>query len=404
MSDVISLYSPNWEPYSSYGIESMHLLYHLSEMGVHVNSFSVLNGQGQTQMKWPEQAEIIHRLLENEFKPSLGGFALGYPTFFEDYGEMLTAGPMVCLTHWESTKMPPGWLEALNRPNMKAVVVGATWVKAMMEKEGVKPPIHVVPLGISEVYQYYKRPARKMYRFLCFGDRYTRKGWDVVVRAFAMKFAGRDDVELIIKTRKTEGGPSLVYPLGDGLMTWGGQRFEYMGKSVENVRILDEDLDEFELNDLYRSVDCMVFPSRGEGFGIPPREFAATGGVSIVNKWWADDVEAWAYPVNYTMVPAWQGHREFGGLGEWAEPDVDHLAEQMAYVENLERTNIRYARYIGEQSARRVRKLYNWQKFAARCWEIWQAAPPAPPLTLEEKRARRKARKNNGHHRTAHGI
>jgi glycosyltransferase involved in cell wall biosynthesis len=297
---------------------------------------------------------------------------LGYPTFLDDYGPLLTASDMVCLTHWESTQMPEGWLENLNHPNMKAIIVGAQWVKEMMETAGVKPPVHVVSLGISDVYQYYRRPARRVYRFLCFGDRYTRKAWDVTARAFAMAFAGRDDVELIIKVRENERGPGLVYPLGDGLMTWNGENFTYKGQAITNVHILDKDMDEYELYDLYKSVDCMVFPSRGEGFGIPPREFAATGGLSIVNKWWADDVMQWAYPVKYTMAPAWQGHRQFEGLGEWAEPDVDHLAQQMAYVEHMERSNVVYARYIGKNAAKRVRRLYNWDRFAQQCWDIWQ--------------------------------
>lgn len=400
MGAVVSLYSPLWEPYSSYGIKSMYLLHHLSEMGVHVNAFSTSTEEGHGRLKYPEQAEHIHTLLDKPIVPSLGGLVLGYPTFLDDYGEMLTAGEMVCLTHWESTKMPAGWLEGLNHPNMKAVVVSAQWVKDMMVKEGVRPPVHVVPLGISDVFQYYPRPARKVYRFLTFGDRYIRKAWDVVLKAFAMNFADRDDVELVIKTRRVGDGPSLVYPFGDGLMIWDGKHFEYAGKTLTNVRIIDDDLDEYELNELYKAVDCMVFPSRGEGFGIPPREFAATGGVSIVNKWWADEASAWAYPVNYEMVPAWQGHRDFWGLGKWAEPDVEHLAKQMAYVEHLERTNIRYARYIGKNVARRVRKLCDWQKYAERVWEIWQEPKP---LSLEEKRAMRKARKH-GNGSTTHTI
>lgn len=391
MAGTVSLYSPNWEPYSSYGIKSAYLLYYLSEMGVHVNPFGTVTDEGHGQMKFDEQADVIHELLDKPIVPTVGGLVLGYPTLFDQYGPLLEHGEMVCLTHWESTAFPDGWVENLNRDNMKAVVVSANWVKDAMEAEGVKVPVHVVPLGISDVYQYYKRPARKVYRFLTFGDRFTRKGWDVAVRAFAMAFGDRDDVELIIKTRDFGGNPQLVYPVGDGLMVWGGHNFEYDGKPITNVHILDEDMDEFELYELYKSVDCMVFPSRGEGFGIPPREFAATGGVSIVTRWWADDVEAWAYPVNYEMAPAWKGHRDFEGLGEWAEPDVEHLAKQMVYVENLERTNIQYARYIGRNVARRVRKLYTWKNYVERVWEIYTEEPP---LSLAEKRARRKARKN----------
>lgn len=385
----ISLYSPDWDPYSSYGEKSAYLLYYLSEMGVHVNAMGATFEKGHTRLKYDQQSDAIHALIDKPILPTVGGLMLGYPTLRESYGALLNAGPIVAVTAWESTEFPDGWLENLRHENVKAVVVGSQWVADALKKAGLYKPVHVVPLGVSEVYGYYQRPARSVYRFLAFGDRYIRKGWDVAVRAFVQAFGDRDDVELIIKTR---AGSQLVYPLGDGLMVWDGEHFIVDGKPAANVRVMREDMD--TLYDLYCYTDCMVFPSRGEGFGIPPRQYAATGGPVIATQWWADDIKAWGYPIRYTMVPAWQGHEKFAGLGKWAEPDVDHLAQQMRHVENLERTNIRYARYLGKQVSRRAQKLYNWQTFTERVWAIWQEASGAQ--TLDEKRAARRARKNGG--------
>lgn len=388
---TVSLYSPNWEPYSSYGIISSYLLYYLSQKGIHVNPFSVINEDGHVVMKYPEQSDVIHELLENTMKPTVGGIVLGYPTLMDQYGPLLEQGPMVLITGWESTKMPNGWVEAFHHPNLKAIIVWSEWNKQMMIDEGVKTPIYVVPLGINDIYQYYRRPARKVYRFLTVGDRHIRKGWDLAVKAFAKAFGERDDVELIIKTRDMGNKFGLVYPLGDGLMTWDGKRFEYAGQKINTIRIVDEDLDEFEMYELYKSVDCVVSLYRGEGFGWFAREMVATGGKAIVTKWGADDYESWAYGVDYEMVPAWQGHRKFEGLGEWAEADVDHAAKQMLHLVKQERTNVQYSRYNAEQSARRVRKLCDWQRFIDEIWAIWERV--SQPETIEDKVAAYKRRK-----------
>lgn len=400
MGQVVSLYNSNWEPYSSYGVLAMNLLYNLSQQGYHVNCYGVHTADSFGLIKHDTHGDLISDLIDKPLIPNLGGIVMGYPTMLDDFDLLLTAGNMLLITGWESTVMPDGWLEQLNRPELKGIVVWAQWNKTMMLKAGVKTPIHVVPLGVSDVYQYHERRARKTFKFLCIGDRFTRKAWDVVAQAFGKAFGDRDDVELIIKIRNNGEDPQLMFPLADGVGVWNGGRFRYEGKLL-NIRIDDRDLDELELNELYQSVDCMVFPSRGEGFGLPPREFTATGGVAIVNKWWADDVLKWGYGVNFTMQPAWKGYERFEGLGEWAEPNLDELVEKMKYIVHLERTNPVYLRHLQKRRAQAIRKLYRWDKFAEQVATIWQDINKP---TLDEKRAQRGQRKRELNHGNPHPV
>jgi glycosyltransferase involved in cell wall biosynthesis len=229
------------------------------------------------------------------------------------------------------------------------VIVPSVWLVQVFRDCGVTVPIHVVPLGISETYQYVQRPhGRKPFTFLTIGDRLRRKGWDLAVIAFHKAFGENPDFKLIIKTR-ADGLPiTIAHPC---------------------IEILRQDMTEIEMQRLYASADAYVFPTRGEGFGLPPREAAATGLPVIATRWGgtADDLTAWGYPLRYTLVPAWQDNEKLRGVGDWALPDIDHLAEQMKYVSS---GNPMIA-HMGQESARRVRRLYDWQRWSDGMLKVW---------------------------------
>ncbi len=364
--EIMNVFSPSFDPYDGYGRMGLELIYHLDKLGLYVNAA----GGNNTQRVWDTQTEHIQKLMDKPIKPMLGGFVLGYPTLYERFGPLANSGVKVAITMFESTALPDGWMPALN--DCDAVIVPAKWLVKVFKRCGVYKPIHVVPLGISETFMvadrrepYRSFTQRNPFTFLCWGDRGKRKGWDVAAQAFVNAFGDRQDVKLIIKAR--DG--SFVYEITN-----------------DNIEILRADLDEFGLRDLYLRCDAMVFPSRCEGFGLPPREFAATGGPAIVTEFWADDIPQWGYPVHYKMVKAWEGHPAHDGLGKWAEPKLDHLVKQMEHVVNQKYQVIHY---MGQQSANHVAKLYNWGKFSDACLEIWKQT-----AKNVEKKNKRKSKRN----------
>lgn len=330
--DVLSIYSPQWDPFDSYGIIAHKIA---DRMRGHVNRIG-LNDNGSS-----------------ELRPSTGGIVLGYPTLIREYSPLVRFGKRVMVTMFESTILPEGWVDALNRLN--AVIVPAEFLVSIFRDNGVTIPIHVVPLGVDEAYLNVERQPRRdrPYTFLAIGDRGMRKGWDLAWHAFRSAFADRDDVKLIIKTRD------------EGLMG--------LNSADANVEIYREDLSVAEMAALYARCDCMVFPTRGEGFGLPPREFAATGGVVLTTNWGgtADHLDKWGFHIPYKMESAWQFEDKFAGkCGDWAAPDVEAISEQMQMVVKWDCLLSRTAKI----KAKAVRLMYDWNVFADRVLEIYYDA------------------------------
>ena len=364
--EIMNVFSPNYDPYDGYGRMVLELVYHLDELGVYCNA----QGGANTQTVWKTQTKVIQGLMSRPIRPMIGGLLLGYPTLHERYTALAQAGMRIAITMFESTKLPDGWQQALNECD--AVIVPSKWLVKAMKNCGVIKPVHVVPLGISETFlvadrRDYHRTYTTLnpFTFICWGDRGNRKGWDTAMKAFVNTFGDRLDVRLLVKAR--EGG-SFPYEISNA-----------------NIEILRDDLDEFGLRDLYLHCDAMIFPSRGEGFGLPPREFAATGGPVIATEWWADDIHEWGYPIRYKMVKAWQGHPTHDGLGKWAEPDITHLSQQMKHMVEQDH---RIISYMGNKSANHVAQLYRWDKFVEGVLDVWDKTEKRL-----EKKTKRKVKK-----------
>lgn len=326
---VVSIYSPQWDEMDSYGILARKIA---ERTEATVNRLSLNDADGTTLI------------------PAPGGIVLGYPTLLEKYSPLVTLGRKVAVTMFESTVLPEGWVEALNQ--FDAVVVPSEFVWQVFRDNGVTVPIAIVPLGIDAAYLRVQRQPRanRPYTFLAIADRGVRKGWDLAWHAFRSAFGDSEEHKLILKCRE------------DGM--------RQLKSGDANVEILRADLSVEEMAALYARCDCMVFPTRGEGFGLPPREFAATGGVVLATGWGGtlDDIRYWGHPIAHKLVPAWPNEPKFTGkCGLWAEPDVNTLTDMMATVAKYE------AIFADSMALRvnKVRKLYQWNAFADAVLDIY---------------------------------
>jgi hypothetical protein len=226
---------------------------------------------------------------------------------------------LIAFTMWETDKLPKSWVDYLNH-YCDEVFVPSFYCRNVFVSSGVKKPISIIPLGIDlDTYKYFDRPYREETTFLITGKMDIRKNYDMVIRAFQEEFTDpKEKVKLIIKSRK-------------------GADVEW--NKDERITIIADDFTMEEMFDLYKSVDCFVYPTRGEGYGLPPREAMATGlPVILTNGGSLQEISnpMFSFPVGYELIKADYPNRDILGieedLGYWMEPNFGELKKQMREV------------------------------------------------------------------------
>ena len=256
------------------------------------------------------------------------------------YEECLRARPRnarkIFMTMFEADRVPTTWKGRIgNKVDM--IVVPSAHCKNVFLKDGWNHlPIVTVPLGFREdIFEYKPRtiPTNRPYRFLFQFANHPladdRKNTVNVLNAFNMCFANNKDVELVIKVS-------------------GQLDLALMQTLPSNVKVIKEVLPVEGLRDLFYEADCFLFPTRGEGYGLPPREAMGTGMPVIITDFagLADIADpSICFPIKpKKLIPSvlpqpvadlhQNGNRLFGS---WADVSAHLIAEQMMLVyENQE--------------------------------------------------------------------
>ena len=229
------------------------------------------------------------------------------------YHKMSGAEGLAGVTMHETNQLPAEYVEAINSC-CKAAIVPSHWCSFVFGDSGVKVPIYVAPWGIDgDAWPYAERglTATRPYRFLWSGTPGPRKGWDLAYRAFRAAFGDSGHVELMLHFRKMPAGATPE-----------------MFKD-RNVTVRAGVLPRAEYRAMLDEADAFIYPSRGEGFGLQPREAAATGMPVAATNWGglAQNIDRWAtFPISVKETePAAYHIWDEGQVGEWAKPDFDHL-------------------------------------------------------------------------------
>ena len=161
----------------------------------------------------------------------------------------------VLFTMFESEKIPPTYVEWCQKA--KIVVVPTRWCKRVFDAEAKINSV-VVPLGVdTSIFTYRERAANAVFTVLNYNAFTYRKGFWSLLGAWERSLGGRKDAQLILKYAGDNNVTSMA---------------EY-----DNIHVLKGKYTRGQLASLLYLADAFVFPSMGEGFGLPPIEAAATG-------------------------------------------------------------------------------------------------------------------------------
>jgi len=227
---------------------------------------------------------------------------------------------------WEESGFPLDWVEEFNQ-NLQGMTVVSNHVKKIMIDHGVTVPVVVSSLGIDHgqrvVTDKHYFIQAKSFRFLHVSSCFSRKGADLMLRAYGRAFRVTDDVTLIIKT--------FANPHND-IHKW----LEESRKNdphFPDVQIIETDLTDAQLKSLYTQCHVLVAPSRAEGFGLPMAE-AMLSGLAVITTGWGGQTDfctsETAWLIDHQFVRA----RSHFGLfaSAWAEPDEHHLTQLLQDV------------------------------------------------------------------------
>lgn len=157
--------------------------------------------------------------------------------------------------------------------------VPSEWNKETFAAGGVDKEIFVMPLGV-DTQAYAPRPPSlaylftlKKFVFLSVFNWNWRKGFDVMLRAYAQAFTADDDVSLIMVSRYVgQSGGMFLQRIYDDIKAIK----EIRGNDLPHLVLINAVIPTCVMPFLYNSADAFVLFSRGEGWGLPYCEAAAS--------------------------------------------------------------------------------------------------------------------------------
>lgn len=270
---------------------------------------------------------------------------------------------------FETDGLPSHWLHGANA--LDELWVTGEFNRDTFARAGVRVPMHIIPGGIDSAMFRPSAPRQvagaRGTVFLSVFEWRLRKGWDVLLRAWAQAFTPDDDVSLVLRT----------YPISqvDGLRNndiiarnidmflrdeCGGRT----RRDVAPIIIIGERVSASDLPSLYSMANAFVLPTRGEGWGRPFMESMSCGVPVIATNWSAHtafmnaensylvDVDG-LVSADHSEIAAYIGQR-------WAAPSVQHLTTQLRRVH----TDRAEARAIGERARKDMVNEWPWSRAA----------------------------------------
>jgi len=280
--------------------------------------------------------------LESNFRRLSGGVAVSHNPA-NGFTSTENAEYNIGRTMFETDRIPKSWVRACNL--MDEIWVPSAFNKQTFIASGVEPDkLVIIPGAVNEhefdpaKHQAYPIPRPAKFNFLAMFEWIQRKAWDVLLAGYFKEFSAEDDVCLYLRTyllSQPDGDPSEV--LREKIQAY-ARTLNLGDKPLPRVEILADQIPSPDLPRFYKAFDCLVAPSRGEGWGRPHHE-AMTMGVPVIATNWSGNTafmnEENSFLLDYEMSEIseiepifWdhKGHR-------WADPSTSHLQTLMRRVE-----------------------------------------------------------------------
>lgn len=229
---------------------------------------------------------------------------------------------------WELPEFPDAWVEF-------ADYCDEVWAPSRFAAEAIAAKVAVPVLTMPHAMSF-ARPAgdtrsrfglprdRFLFLFLYDLNSYSaRKNPAAVLEAFRRSGLAERGAALVIKVHNVAGNETDF------------ARLQSIAASLPGTTLLTQTLSRADLYALEAACDCFVSLHRSEGYGLAVAESMFLGKPVISTDWSATAEFVTAEngcPVQCRLVELERSYGPYAKGQIWAEPDIDHAAEQMRRV------------------------------------------------------------------------
>lgn len=187
---------------------------------------------------------------------------------------------------WETSRIPPQWVQALNRIPVE-IWVPCKYMVDVCRKSGITVPVvdipHAIPLPPDN-----KRPVVKIklpqdrYKFYSIFQWSSRKNPIGLIAAYYQEFSVHDQVCLVLKTYRNNADATEKEEIRKEISAL---KNKIRGQKAPPIVLIDDLVGVNGIFAIHYNCDCYVTMTRSEGFGIPVYVSASMGKPVIVPRY-----------------------------------------------------------------------------------------------------------------------
>ena len=263
----------------------------------------------------------------------------------------------VIMTLFETTRIPQQWTYCCNSCFTETWVPNEFNMQAFRES-GVKN-LHKIQYGVNidrynpNVEDLHLQGGFKFYSSFDFSYRKNPHG---LLSAYFKEFDFSEDVVLYVKTWNIPVSQFKEYARKI--------QHQYHKEHMPKVVMIPNILRDNQMAQLYKSMDCFIMPSYGEGWSMPCIQSMACATPVIATNWggqleFMDTKNSYMIGVEKLIPSVVQPHLLYRDYMLWAQPNIRHLSHLMRYVFEHQKD----ARKRGLRARRDVEK-FSWENAA----------------------------------------
>jgi glycosyltransferase involved in cell wall biosynthesis len=254
----------------------------------------------------------------------------------------------------------PAWVESCNK--MSAIIVPSSFTRSVLEKSGkINVPVYVIPEWfieeIEKVDSYLDIPLRTEFNFLIVSQLTSvdssvdRKNIVNTIKWICESFKDDKSVGIVLKTNSGRGTT-----IDKGMTSQAIRSVVSQIRSISKVPVyfIHGNMTNEEISRLYRNpkIKALVSLTRGEGFGLPLLEAAASGLPVIATDWSAHteflNTGKWI-KIEHDMIDVPESRidgRIFVAGSKWANPSEDIFKKKIRKFRDSSETPTQWAREL----------------------------------------------------------